>query len=140
MLQWYILLPEKVKLFNFIIYSKEVLFFIFYFFNARNRTWKYYCHIWSFKIFTHDTCKQNGYHMGEYSRMVSIWSNVHCDRVCGIQLAKGKNDLKGQGRFYVPWSREEQVDRHKLQGHSEISYLTSQNIDDNCWKIAHRQS
>ena len=57
----------------------------------------------------------------------------------GFSLRKEKMVSKVKADFMCLEVEGEQVDRHKLQGHSETSYLTSQNIDDNCRKAAYRQ-
>lgn len=120
-----------------LLHKEKVWFFSYFFFNTQSRTWRNYCRIWSFTISTHDTCRQNGYHMGNKVERWAFEVTLTESGCVRFILWREKMVSKVKVIFMGLEVQGVQVDRHKLQGHSETLYLISENIDGNCWKRAH---
>lgn len=100
--QWQILLSEKAKLFNFIIYSKEKVFSKMLWVELRGI-------MVTVRLSKHSPMTLAG-------KMVIAWENkaewwafevmLTVSKLGGIHLAKGKDGLGGHSSFYAPWSTE----------------------------------
>lgn len=113
-----------------LLHKAKVWFFFLFF-------WRNCCHIWSLTISTHDTCMQNGYHTGNKVERWVLEVTLTESGCVRFILWREKMVSKVKVIFMGLEVEGVQVDRHKLQGHSETLYLISENIDGNCWKRAH---